>query len=113
MTLSCSPIREGLPRFRDKFPLIAGGMQCEFQNTEGIAIFRFAGRLDLTEGSVRLSTRSHNERSNPLCSIEPPSRIQGCKPLVIMIMAGQHKIDTRRIEHLPDRAHAVVITMLS
>jgi hypothetical protein len=40
---AASGIAEGFPGLGNEFPVVAFGMQGEFQNSEGIGVARFAG----------------------------------------------------------------------
>src|SRR5437660_11388555 len=95
-------ILECLPCYGNKLPVVAVGMQSQFQNSEGIGVAHFTVSDRLSKNPMAiLSARSHDEFANAVRVIEISVRVLGCKPLVIVIMAVDHNVRAFRVKRLP------------
>ena len=102
-------IGEGFPSLRHKFPFVAGRMKNQFENAEGIAVSHLTPVLDDAELSMSCTTSPDDERADPPERIDSAVYIQWREPFIVVIMAGERKINARSVERLPDRAHHLVV----
>src|SRR5712691_236135 len=95
-------IPECLACYGNKLPVVAVGMQSQFQNSVciGVAHFTVSDRLGENPMAI-LSARARDEFANAVRAIEMSVRILRCKPLVIVIMAVDHDVCACRVERLP------------
>src|SRR6267154_1708209 len=104
MALCGAGIAEGLSFLRNELPVVAFGMQREFQHAEGIGVVCFAVGLHCCEESVRvLAAASYNEFANAVFGIRLSVRVLRCKALVIVIMAIDHNVGAGVVQNVPKR----------
>src|SRR5215212_11400397 len=86
----------------DEFPVIAGRVQAQLQNTEGavVARLRIGWSWAVERGEVG-STRADHELANPSLRVRSAGGIERHVPLVIMIMPGEEHLHPMVIERLP------------
>src|SRR5207245_6561043 len=95
-------IPECLPCYGNKLPVVAVGMQSQFQNSEGIGVADFTVSDRLGENPMAiLSARARDEFANAARVIEMSLRVLRSKPLVIVVMAVNHNVRASRVQCLP------------
>lgn len=109
VTATLPLIDEGFSHLRHKLPFIAGRMEDQLEDAECIAVSHFAPGLDGAELRMMCTTSPHNERADPADLVDSALCIQWRKPFIVMIMPGEHKIDSRSVELLPNCVHDFVV----
>src|SRR5215470_15389385 len=107
-------VRKRLSCFRNKLPVIPVRMQSQLQHSERVAIPHFTVRFHLTHRAMRvLSARTHHKFPNAVGRIRVSFGVLWCETFVIMIVAVDNYISARVKEHIPERFHLGIITVLT
>src|SRR5712692_7757973 len=91
-------IPECLPCYRNKLPVVAVGMQSQFQNSVGIGVAHTVSDRLAENPMAILSARAHDEFANAVRAIEMSVSVLGRKPFVIVIMSVDHNVRACRVE---------------
>src|SRR6266536_4138275 len=100
MTGCVTRISARLSRYRNKSPIVSGGMQVQFEHTEGLVIADLAIRYGWAERVVFFAASTNHELTNALERVGSAGWSLSCESLVVMIVTIQHYIDTGIIERL-------------
>ena len=100
----CSSIGKRMALLRDKIPFVTAGMQGEQQDAEGIVVANLARLVGLPQLVVRFSSRSHDKRTHALPRVGQAARIQRGESFVMVVVSGQHHIDSVPGQDFPEGA---------
>ena len=109
----CSPIGKRMALLRDKIPFVTAGMQGEQQDAEGIVVANLARLVDLPRFVVRCSSPSHDKRTHALLRIGQAARIQRGESFVMVVVSGQHHIDSTPGQDFPEGAEMRLIAVVA
>jgi len=87
-------ILECLALFRDKLPVIALGMECEFQHSKGVSVPNFTVGLGGSDGPVRVLTSAANyELANAVLYVCFSVGVLGREALVVMVIESLKRLN--------------------
>ena len=96
-------VRECLAGNRDELPVVAGVVQCQFQDAVGGVVPHLAGGQHRVEAVEIDAAGAHDKRSNAVARIRIARSIHRRQPFVVVPVTAKPDIDTVVVQRLPQR----------
>ena len=88
MTWCGARVGEGSSHCRDEIPIVAGRVECQHEDTKGVAIARLTISGCLHNGMVIFAAGPNNEFTDTIDGVGHTIWILRCEPVVNMIVAS-------------------------
>ena len=114
MAGSRAGIPERLARLRNKLPVIALGMERQFQDAKGIVIAHFAVGLGNSQWPMRvLPAGTDHELADAVLRVWFSTGVLRRKALVVVIMPADDNFYSRMIKRVPQGLHRGIVSVIT
>src|SRR5215471_7993406 len=104
-------VGKGLPFLRNELPVVAVGLQGEFENSEGRSVANLAVWFWFLEGAVIFSASADDEFANAALGVWSSIGRLGSEPFVVVIVAVDDNVGIGVVERLPQGLDFQVIAV--
>ena len=111
MAVACAGIRKALPCFRNEFPIVRHGLECELEDAESAGVANFTVWFWRGEVAMILASSADDKFADSMGGIRGAIGILWPKALVIVVVTVHDDIGIRFVERLPERLKSWIVAV--